>query len=222
MGYTFNDYVLHSGGESGEEMSGLDIAIIVIIVVSVLYSLFRGLVREFFSLLSLIVGFFAASSLYSFLASFLSIWIPSNLVANILSFILIFIATSLVISFIGKLVRRFVTAIHLESLDRIMGGLFGFLKGVFIVMVLVLMLVAFLPPGHPILRASRLSPYVVTLSEEILNLLPDNFERKVREKGGKHHQYRQEPPDDQRPLEEKTCSFTNRNNAFSFLRIAFA
>ena len=144
-------------------MNGLDFVIIIILVASVIYSLFRGLVREVFSLLSIVLGFIAASRWYPFLAGFFLPWITSNAIANILGFILTFIAVSIIISLIGKLVRRFVSFIKLESIDRLLGAAFGILKGVFVVIVLILILIAFLPPAHPVLTKSRLSPYFMTL-----------------------------------------------------------
>ena len=45
-------------------MNTLDIVIIVIMVISICYSIYRGFIREIFSLLGIIAGFIAASQFY--------------------------------------------------------------------------------------------------------------------------------------------------------------
>ena len=87
-----------------------------------------------------------------------------------------------IISLIGKLARRFVSFIKLESIDRLLGAAFGILKGVFVVIVLILILIAFLPPAHPVLTKSRLSPYFMTLGEISISMIPVNLRQTVRQK----------------------------------------
>ena len=85
-------------------------------------------VREFFSLLSIILGFMAAIRLYPFPANFFLPWFNNTMIANIVSFVLTFIIVSVVISLLGRLVRKFVRFIKLESMDRLLGAVFGLLN----------------------------------------------------------------------------------------------
>ena len=163
-------------------MNGLDIVLIIIVTASVIYSLFRGLVREVFSLLSIILGFMAAIRLYPVPASILLTWIDNSVIAHILGFVLTFIAVSILISLLGRLVRKFVKFARLESGDRLLGAVFGLLKGVFVVTVLILALILFLPPAHPVLTQSKLSPYFITLGEVSLSMIPDELKKSVRKK----------------------------------------
>ena len=163
-------------------MNGLDFIIILILIASVIYSIFRGFVREVFSLISIILGFMAAIRLYSFPAHFLHSWISSLIVANILGFILIFITIKLIVGLFGGLIRRFIRFIRGEAIDKILGAVFGLLKGVFGVTMMILILIAFLPPAPPILTKSRLTPYFITLGELSINMIPVNLKQTVREK----------------------------------------
>ena len=203
-------------------MNGLDTVIIFILTVSVIYSLFRGLVREVFSLLSIVLGFAAASRTYSLLSNFLHTWLSNKPGADILGFIIVFVATSMVISLMGRIIKGIVRASNLAFVDRITGAFFGILKGIFIATVIVLSLVAFLPPADPIVRNSRLSPYFVTLGNASLRFVPSEFGEMVRKKAEGFFQYREDSITIQRDLGVRDCSSMRRNNSFSFFRISFA
>ena len=185
-------------------MNALDVVLIIIVTVSVIYSLFRGLVREVFSLLSIILGFMAAIRLYQIPAGILLTWIDNSMIAHILSFVLTFITVSILISLIGRLVRKFVRFAQFESVDRLLGAVFGLLKGVFVVTVLILVLILFLPPAHPVLTQSQLSPYCITLGELSLSMIPDELKETVRKKKEGFSMYWRKLPENQlHPGEDK-------------------
>jgi membrane protein required for colicin V production len=139
-------------------------------------------VREVFSLLSVVLGFMAAIRLYQVPAGILLTWIDNSIVAHMLSFVLTFIAVSIGISLIGRLVRRFVRFVEIQSADRLLGALFGLLKGVFVVTVLILVLILFLPPAHPVLTQSQLSPHFIALGELSLSMIPEELKETVKKK----------------------------------------
>jgi len=185
-------------------MSGLDVAIIIIITASVIYSLFRGLVREVFSLLSIILGFMAAIRLYQVPAGILLRWIDNGMIVHLLSFVLTFVAVSILISLAGRLVRTFVKFAQFESADRLLGAVFGLLKGVFVVTVLILVLILFLPPAHRLLTQSQLSPYFITLGELSLSMIPSELKEAVRNKKESFSPYWRKFPDNEvHPEEDK-------------------
>jgi membrane protein required for colicin V production len=70
-------------------------------------------------------------------------------------------------------------------LDRIGGIVFGFLKGGLIAAVLFIALTAFLPEGTPLLKQSRLSPYVARYAEVMAEVvsedMKDGFKKKYKE-----------------------------------------
>jgi len=187
-------------------MNALDVFIIVIMVVSFIYSLFRGLVQEIFSLLSLILGFISAIRIYHIPAGLISHGIDNLFIANVLGFILVFIFVSIGVGLIGKLIKKFVRHIKLESVDRIFGAFFGLMKGAFVVIIVVLILIAFLPPAHPVLSTSRLSPYFMAVGELSLRMIPGDLRIKVREKRESLSPYWRQLPDNHSPntQEEKT------------------
>ena len=163
-------------------MNALDFIILFIIFTSGLYSLFRGFIREVFSILSLVLGLLLAVKFYHVPAHQLSSWVNDLMIRNIIGFIFIFIGVSLVITLSGIIIRKFFTLCKLGALDRVFGVLLGLLKGIFIGMVIIFLLISFLPHDHPLLIQSRLSLYLVGLGEIALEVAPDKIKDKINSK----------------------------------------
>lgn len=153
-------------------MNTLDIVFLAIIGASILYSLIRGLVREIFSFLAIILGFFGASYFYSLPVPWLVRWTKSETLAQILAFALLFILIVILIGLLGRLLSRAIHKGGLAWADRAGGAAFGFLKAILLVAIIVLVLTAFLPPKSPILSESKVSPAAVSIARGLSYLVP--------------------------------------------------
>jgi membrane protein required for colicin V production len=157
-------------------MNTLDIILLVLIGASVLYSLLRGLIREIFSFLAIILGFFGASYGYSRVAAWLKGWVQQETVAQIISFAVLFLLVALGVSFLGSLLSK---AIHKGGLgwaDRMGGAAFGFLKAILLIAIILLALTAFLPPRSKLLLESKISPAALSIARGLSFLVPDKFQ----------------------------------------------
>ena len=163
-------------------MNGLDITITALISISVTFGLYRGLVREIFSLSAVVFGILVAAWYYPEPAIFLQQWITNKTLANSVSFIGTFITVALVIGLIGALVRRFLKHAHLDLEDRLLGGVFGFVKGLFVSTALILVLLAFMPPAHPFIAQSKMLPYFVRLAAVVKGAIPGDLRTTVDDK----------------------------------------
>jgi membrane protein required for colicin V production len=156
-------------------LNTLDIIFLILIGASVLYSLIRGLVREVFSFLAIILGFCGTSYGYLAMARGLRRWVENEAFAQVLGFVVLFIFLALAISLLGKALSRLVKKTDLSLGDHLGGGAFGFLKAVFLIAVILLVLTAFLPPRSKVLSESRVSPHVLAIARQLSFLVPEKL-----------------------------------------------
>ena len=117
-------------------MISFDIFAFVIIGLSVLYSVWKGMVREAFSLVALVVAYLVALNLYSNLAVLIGGVITEETLANVLSFIVLFIVSLLLVALVGRKVKKFLHSTHtISGWDRFLGGFFGMAKGILLMIV---------------------------------------------------------------------------------------
>jgi membrane protein required for colicin V production len=152
-------------------MNFFDIIVIVILGYCFIRGIFRGLVKELSSIIGVFGGFYAAYTYYPDLAKPLSKWIANTGYLNILSFLIIFCVVFMLISILGIIINYLLKIVFLGWLDRISGAMFGAMKGILIVSVLLIALTAFLPKGTPVLKDSLLSPYVTLVSEKMAKVI---------------------------------------------------
>jgi len=165
----------------------LDIVFLIIIVLSVIFGIIKGFVRELFSL-----AFFILALVLSFLYySEIGEWYGENLsrnIANFAGFITIFVVILVIGSLVTYLVKKLFILGPLKSIDRIFGGVFGMVRGILLVCIIVFVFIAF-QVNDKLIKESRLSPYVLETIQSVIKLAPDKFKEKkdqvVNERLGK-------------------------------------
>lgn len=161
-------------------MNALDYAWLAVLGLSVLLGLWRGVVREIFSLAGWVFAIAAAMTLAGPASAALPAGLGSPTVRTVASFAVIFLAVLLALSFAGVLLARAFRAAGLGVADRILGAVFGFARGMLILLVAVLA-AAFTPlPKEPLWRTSALTPAIETALVAAKPWLPPGIADKVR------------------------------------------
>lgn len=156
-------------------MNILDIIICIIVGYCFIRGLFRGIIKEFASIAGVFVGFYAAYTYYPVMADKLSFLIPSARYQNIVGFLLIFCIVLVAAGFLGILIRYVITTAFSVWIDRLSGSLFGIIRGVLIVAIILMVLTAFLPKKAPIIKKSLLAPYIIRVSNELVEIASSDF-----------------------------------------------
>jgi membrane protein required for colicin V production len=153
-------------------MNWVDWALLVVLVLSVLLGIWRGLVYEVLSVAGWVLAFFAAQAYASTVAE----WLPMAQFAPALrlaaGFALVFITTAFACGILSWMIKKMVASVGLRPVDRVLGGAFGVARGVLIL--LGLTVVVSMTPLHtePVWQASPVAAMLSHGLDAIKPVLP--------------------------------------------------
>ena len=143
-------------------MTTFDIVVCSILGLSLLSSLFKGFVKEVFSLLSYLGGFLLAIKYQGNFAQVLMENISSKPIAKVIAFVIIYVLAYTIISLMGKVIKgMLVSGTKLSMFDRLMGAIVGFGRGMVIVIALTFPLQFFPEIMRTVTKGSETIPYLV-------------------------------------------------------------
>jgi len=146
-------------------LNGVDWIIIVVLSLSILLSLWRGFAREAISLAGWVAAFVIANLFVDEMASLLGGWIVNITGRYVAAYAILFVGTLVVAGILAKLAKQVVKVSGLTVLDRLLGTVFGFARGVILILVFVYVLRQLVPPGDlQWLHESVLMPHLDMLS----------------------------------------------------------
>ncbi|QOC23579.1 CvpA family protein [Wenzhouxiangella sp. AB-CW3] len=157
-------------------MSVADYAILGICLVSIVVSLFRGFIREVFSLLVWIAAGYVALQAAGPISVRLEDTIDVPSVRVIVAFVAVFVVVLVIGGLINYLLGRLVDGTGLSGTDRLLGALFGALRGIAIVTIGVI-LATFTPfVEDPWWRESTLLPEFERLGIWMVGFFPESIQ----------------------------------------------
>jgi len=120
-------------------MTIVDIAVLAIIGISIALGVLRGLVREVLALVAWVAAFLLSNFLAPEAARLLPQGMGSEEVRLLVSYVVVFIIVLVALSVLAVLASKLVKVVGLGVSDRAVGGVFGLVRGVLVVMILVLL-----------------------------------------------------------------------------------
>lgn len=120
-------------------MGLMDSAIIAVMLFSALVGFWRGFIREVFSLASWLVALWVAYSYAPVAAVYLLDYIEQPLARVTTAFIAIFMVVLIITAMLGKWFGKVRSFTGIDSVDRLLGMLFGIGRGVVLIALVILM-----------------------------------------------------------------------------------
>lgn len=154
-------------------MQYADYVVLAIIVISVLVGAIRGFVKEAFSLLVWAAAFLIAFQYSGALAMQLENQIELPSVRTSLAFAGLFVSVLLVGGLLTYLIGMLVEKTGLSGTDRLLGGVFGGVRGLALVIVLILVAGLTPIPQDPWWQQSRFIQSLMPLADWAVQYLPD-------------------------------------------------
>ncbi len=162
-------------------MNFLDYVILILLVIFVIRGIWIGATRQVLSILGLVAGFWGASHYYGLFARSLVAKVPGWPYPALTVYAVLFFVIWGVFAFVGFLFSRMFQKTPLVWADRFLGGSIGLLKTVLVAVIIISVLTVFLPPKSPVLKDSKLAPYVQVGASIIIKATPKKV-KKIFEK----------------------------------------
>ncbi|RKP47437.1 CvpA family protein [Trinickia fusca] len=162
-------------------LTAFDYAVMAVIGLSALRGAWRGLLSEVFALIGWVVAFFVACRYVGLLVPYIPAnWPGGALTQWLLAFALIVIGVVLVAGVANALLARLVAVSGLGGVDRSLGLMFGLVRGVVLVLVLVALAGLTELPKQEFWRNALLRPFAEQGVHKVKPLLPETLAAYVR------------------------------------------
>ncbi len=155
----------------------LDFALLGVILLSMLISVFRGFVKEVMSLVGWVLAGWVAFRFSTDFAVFLEHFVEQDGLRYALAFVGLFIGMLIFSMLVNHLISKLIHLSGLKIVDRILGSVFGALRGSLIVIVVVLL------GGISPLAADAVwsDSFMVEYFEQASTWLSENFAERVEQ-----------------------------------------
>lgn len=160
-------------------MTLFDLAVLVVVGLSILLSVIRGLVREVLALSAWVVAFLAANLLAGQAASWLPDAVAGEELRLLAGFLVVFVAVLIAMSVLAIMVSKLVKNAGLGLEDRLLGGVFGFARGLLVVMVVVLLAGLTSLPRQAVWRNAVLSDPLEAFAGQVKPWLPADLAQRI-------------------------------------------
>jgi membrane protein required for colicin V production len=161
-------------------MTAFDYAVLAAIAASVLLGLWRGVVSEVLALAAWVAAFFVARAEGLEVAGRLAGRIAEPGIRLAVAYVLIFVGVLLIFALARMLISLMLKAVGLGLLDRLLGGAFGVLRGILVVLFAVLVAGMTPLPGSDWWRDAILAPPLETVVIAAKPWLPAEAAKRIR------------------------------------------
>jgi len=161
-------------------MTGFDYVAIGIVSLSLLFGLWRGVVGEVISLAAWAAGIFAAIEFGAAVGHSVFAGLSDPALRTLAGCVVIFVGVLVTMAVLNMVVRSMVKALGLSMSDRLLGMIFGLVRGVLVCMVLVGLGGMTSAPTQSWWRNAMLAAPLETVVMAAKPWLPDDLAKRIR------------------------------------------
>lgn len=161
-------------------MTWFDYLVLGAVAASSLLGLWRGVVSELLALAAWVLAFFAAKWFGETVAGWFAAAIADPLLRQGVGYLAVFVAVLVVVSLARLLLRELLKAVGLGVVDRMLGAIFGVLRGLAVVLIGVLIGGMTSLPKQPGWREALLAPPLETVILAGKPWLPTDVAKRIR------------------------------------------
>lgn len=155
----------------------VDGVLLAVLLVSLAVGVWRGLVFEVLSLLGWLAAYIAAQAVSPTVATWLPLGVPGSALNHGAAFAITFIGALLLWALVSRLLRALIHATPLQAIDRVLGAVFGLLRGA-IVLLAVATVVALTPAARsPAWQHSQGAVWLGAMLAGLKPVLPEAVSR---------------------------------------------
>jgi len=161
-------------------MSLLDYAAIGVILVSMVWGIWRGLMREVMSLAGWVLAFLAANAVAAPIGELLPASLASAEVRILIAFAAIFVLVLSAATLAGMALSKLFKAAGLSGVDRTLGAIFGLARGIVILLAFTIAAGLTSLPRHPLWKESVAAGMATRTILQLTAWMPPALEKRLK------------------------------------------
>lgn len=161
----------------------VDIVVLGVLLISVLFALYRGLVRELLGISSWILAAFVALYSYDPLQKFLDGQVENLKIASIVGSVVIALIVMVIVTIINAKITHKLRKSSLSGLDRILGLFFGIARAGLVVALAYLLAASFVLTKDQIKtmeEENKSVTYIQKMAEGLETMLPESMQNDLK------------------------------------------
>ncbi len=182
--------------------SYLDLAVIIVVLVSGMLALLRGFTREVLAILSWVAAAAAAYFFYPLALPYIKPYIAKDELALLAAAAAVFLVALIAVSLVTVKLSDVILDSKVGALDRTLGFVFGAVRGALIAVVAFVFYSWLVPEANQPqwIKDARAKPFLAAGGEKLREMLPDDIDSIVAKiKAKKGAPANEEPPADVEP-----------------------
>ncbi len=170
---------------SAPNFNWLDIVLLLLLGFSTVKSLRRGFSREIIGLSASFMALLLGMWFYGTAGALLQPWVDSPRMAKLLGFVVVVVGVMMLGSLVSWIMGRFLRTVGLSFFDRLLGAVFGLIRGGLFAVALLTAFMAFGPhtateTAPSAVVHSKIAPYVLEASEVAVAIAPMDLKQSFR------------------------------------------